>query len=119
MKWAGWNDDLAGIRHFEVEIFKLRPNADRLDHVGVSATYRNTVLVSATHSIVTTLTKPGKVHYGNYHTVSNISCSPIFILNIHRSHAREVMCQIDRTFVNSETTSSLRMNVYVYYKVSR
>jgi len=79
VKWAGWNDDLAGIRHFTVEVFKLRPNADRLDHVGVSAMYRNTVLVTATHKIDTTLTNPGNVHRGKYYTVSNIRYSPIFL----------------------------------------
>lgn len=34
MRWAGWSDALAGIKGYELELYKLQPHGDKLAHHG-------------------------------------------------------------------------------------
>ncbi|KAI0212815.1 hypothetical protein LSAT2_002263 [Lamellibrachia satsuma] len=58
VEWAGWSDDLAGVRLYELVIYKLQPMGDRLDHKGLTALLRRTIDVSV-NRIDTTLVDPG------------------------------------------------------------
>ena len=59
MRWAGWSDALAGIKLYEVEVYKMKAFGNKLTHTGETALVRET-LDANTLVYNTTLVDPGK-----------------------------------------------------------
>ena len=65
MRWAGWSDTLAGIKQYELALYKLQPYGDKLAHHGVAALVRES-LDANKNSFNTNLVDPGRNHEMHY-----------------------------------------------------
>ena len=59
MRWAGWSDALAGIKLYELAVYKMKAFGYKLTHNGETALVRET-LDANTRVYNTTLVDPGK-----------------------------------------------------------
>ena len=59
MRWAGWSDALAGIKLYEVEVYKMKAFGYKLTHSGETALVRET-LDANIRAYNTILVDPGK-----------------------------------------------------------
>ena len=59
MRWAGWTDTLAGIKQYELTVYKMKLYGDKLAHHGVPELLRETLRNTENETNIT-LVDPGK-----------------------------------------------------------
>ena len=62
LRWSGWRDSLAGIKGYEVDIYKLVVYGNKLAHHGEAALVRKS-LGANQNTFTTNLVDPGTLHY--------------------------------------------------------
>ena len=61
MRWVGWSDALAGIKEYELALYKLQPFGDKLAHHGILALVKISLSANSS-SFNTILVETGKNH---------------------------------------------------------